>query len=288
MTRRDFACSALLAAAKDAPQESLALSVRGRRIAVHQCGAGLLKPYVHPLYAPDGSVITLDAPHDHLHHHGLMIGWSEVNGYDFWSEAPPERCGRMRQTRLDQRAPDRLTATLEWTAGGTVLAVERRRLRAAALRDGSLLLDWTSEITAGRAPVELKAHKLGFDGLGVRVVRSMDGGGTVNSNGTRDFTKASGEPAEWCAYHATLPGGGPGGVAILGHPGNPRHPAPFFVMNQKFGYLSAAPTFRAPFAVSAGQTLRLRYGVLTFAGEAAVERLDKLHQEWLQKEEGLL
>lgn len=44
------------------------------------------RPYVHPLYAPDGSPITIDSPKDHPHHRGLMLGWNNINGFQFWGK----------------------------------------------------------------------------------------------------------------------------------------------------------------------------------------------------------
>jgi hypothetical protein len=34
--------------------------------------------YVHPLYAPDGTLLTDDFPADHLHHRGLSWMWPNV------------------------------------------------------------------------------------------------------------------------------------------------------------------------------------------------------------------
>jgi hypothetical protein len=94
-TRREFICVAGLAAAA----EPLRLAdTKGEKVAV-SCGAATLleyrystarpKSYIHPLCLADGRPITLDSPKDHVHHRGLMVAWSEVNGIDFWGETNP-------------------------------------------------------------------------------------------------------------------------------------------------------------------------------------------------------
>lgn len=70
------------------------------------------------------------------------------------------------------------------------------------------------------------------------------------------------------------------GVAFFGHPGNPRHPNAFFVMNKAFGYMSAAPTFRAPFDLAVNRPLRFHWGVLVLPGQPRAEQLDRRFESW--------
>jgi len=242
----------------------------------------LPKPYVHPFYAPNGAALTLDSPFDHKHHRGVMIGWTDINGYDFWGEPESTRGphGVVAHKRVESVRGGELTAIEHWEAGGQLLLVERRTLRAHAPGKEIRTLDWESELRPGRLAVTLKAHKLQFDGLGIRFARKMDGGETLNSEGTRLLKQVNGQPAFWCAYCGEWESGGAGSVAIFDHPSNPRHPTPFFVMNQPFGYLSAAPTFHAPLALSPGQMLSFRYRVVALTGRPNKARLDRLYQAW--------
>jgi hypothetical protein len=123
--------------------------------------------------------------------------------------------------------------------------------------------------------VRLAAGSHVYNGLGVRVVPSMDGGEVLNSRDTRTIEAANGEPAEWCAY-----AGGGMGVAFFDHPSNPRHPNAFFVMNNAFGYMSAAPTFRAPFELATGSGITFRWGVLAFRGAPDASALDRRLGSW--------
>lgn len=272
-----------LAAAQN--REKLAFAFGGAPRFEYRYAANLPKPYVHPLYAPEGSVLTLDSPPDHKHHRALMFGWSDVNGADFWGEpdSTPGPHGLTVHQKFEKvrEKSGELKELNHWVAGGRILLIERRTLRALPPGADTLALDWESELKPAGSEIALKAHKLGFDGLGIRFVRKMDGGTVLNSAGAGSVEEANGQAARWCAYCGELEKGGPGGVAIFDHPFNPRHPNPFFVMKKKFGYLSAAPTFHDPLLVQPGKPLRLRYRVLAFSGTPGKARLDSLYESWV-------
>lgn len=261
----------------DVPGDRLEVLAGGTLLAAYRYSAARPKTYVHPLCLPDGRPVTLDGPEDHVHHRGLMVAWSEVNGFDFWGEVNPAPHGQIVHQRFERRQATRaaeVVAVNHWIADGKLLLVERRRLRVPPPdRDGTWL-EWRSEFEAVVA-VQLAAGKHVYNGLGLRVTPEMNGGQVLNSRGTSTIEAANGEPARWCAYW-----GGGAGVAMFDHPANPRHPNAFFVMNQPFGYLSAAPTFREPFSLAPRERLRFRWGVLAFAGAAVAEMLDKRFESW--------
>lgn len=63
--------------------DSVTLTDNGRTVLVYRTRTndpsepGRLN-YVHPLYAPDGTVLTEDRPADHLHQRGLFWSWHQV------------------------------------------------------------------------------------------------------------------------------------------------------------------------------------------------------------------
>lgn len=65
----------------------------------------LEKPFLYPIYAPDGQIITRGFPFatrpgeptDHPHHTGLWLNYERVNGLDFWNNSyaiPEDRKSR--------------------------------------------------------------------------------------------------------------------------------------------------------------------------------------------------
>ena len=110
---------------REVTSTSIELAEAGQPVFVYNYGM-VLKPgappnytrscYIHPLYAPDGTVVTDDFPKDHFHHRGLSWMWPVVRvdgtAYDPWA------CGPGLQARF-----------VAWLAreagpGGARLAVE--------------------------------------------------------------------------------------------------------------------------------------------------------------------
>lgn len=264
--------------------EKISFSFDGRPLFEYRYSTARPKPYIHPLHAPNGAVMTIDSPPDHVHHRGVMLAWSDVKGFDFWGEdnpGPPH--GQIVHQRFETARSKRgaeVTAVNHWVGAGEVLLIERQTVRAPAQTNDLVRLEWESEIRPAAGPITLSAANHPYDGLGIRFVRSMDGGSVLNSNGTATIEQANGEPALWAAYSGPLAGGDVCGAAVFDHPKNPRHPSPFFVMNKPFGYLSAAPTFKEPIPLAPGESVRFRWMVVTFLGAPERARLDGLYRDW--------
>ena len=262
----------------DTRGEKIGVTCDGTTLLEYRYGAARPKTYIHPLCVPSGQPVTIDGPEDHVHHRGLMVAWSEVNGIDFWGETNPARHGQIvhqKFVRLRETPASEIVCINHWIAEGKLVLVERRSVRVPAPAEDGVWLDWITELTAAAEPVKLAAGQHVYNGLGIRFIPAMDGGGVLNSNGASTIDKANGEPAAWCAYH-----GAGNGAAFFDHPSNPRHPNAFFVMNKAFGYMSAAPTFRAPFDLAVRQSIRFHLGVLAFAGEPKAETLERRFQSW--------
>ncbi|HZT29011.1 MAG TPA: PmoA family protein [Bryobacteraceae bacterium] len=264
---------------EDTPGEKVAVRYGEQALLDYRYDRSRPKPYVHPLYLPGGEPVTLDSPADHVHHRGLMLAWSDLEGFDFWGETNPGPHGRIVHQRFERLArgkPAVITALNHWIAGDKVLLVERRTLRIGPPPPEGIWMEWTSELTAPE-PLSLAAGEHVYNGLGIRFPHSMDGANVLNERGTARIEKANGEAARWCTYFGPL-----GGVAFFDHPANPRHPTPFFVMNKPFGYISAAPTFREPLPLGKGGKAVFRWGVLSYAGGPEPETLNRLFRKWSQ------
>ena len=52
------------------------------------------KPYVERLFTPKGVQVLRDAPHDHVHHHALMLAFGLNEELDYWGEVHAKVAGR--------------------------------------------------------------------------------------------------------------------------------------------------------------------------------------------------
>ncbi len=253
------------------------------------------KPYVHSLFSPAGVNVLRDSPADHKHHHGLMFAVA-VDGVDFWSENPqcgkqmdcgarPEaRGGRTPVKKLDDLTAGIVIQELEWTApGGKVLLNETRTVQAGRLPDGpATLVVWRAKLEPPQGKESVKLSGSPYFGLGMRFVESMDRGGRFfNADGKTAVAGTNNVRSDWCAYAASADGK-PVTVAMFDLPGNPRHPATWFTMDQGFAYVAATMNLnKEPLVIASGKPLELRYAVAVWDGAADPATVGKLYRQVL-------
>ncbi len=261
----------------------------GRTVARYAAGDGLMKPYVQELFSPAGVQVLLDAPPDHVHHHGLMFALG-VDGADFWAEVPANQYGRqVARPDATRVTPDAIEQRLDWIGpDGRVLLAEHRTVTRIPTGAGQPhLLAWESELrpAAGRQePVRLWGRH--YFGLGLRLVPDLNGDQVTwrFPAGTPDGRLVRGDervrPAAWAAAGGRI-GGKPVTVAMWGDPRNERHPARWFTMTRPFSYLAATLDLEhQPRLLKPGESLVLRYGVAVFDGTADAAAIVKAIETW--------
>lgn len=268
-----------------------------RLITAYCYGAGVARPFLHPLIGPGQRRVTreIDAPpgheeeFDHPHHRSVWVAHGDVNGVDNWSEEAGH--GRTMHRSFAQREAGPVYALFaaegRWVdASGQALLDERRRVVVyRPCPDGRVLLDVDLALTASYGPVRFADTKeAGL--LAIRVAPSMQGdrGGVIeNAYGALTEAETWGRPAPWCDYSGPAGAGAAAivGVAMLDHPGNPRHPTHWHVRD--YGLMAANPFGLADYyddpacdgslELGLGQALATRYRLVLHAGDAAQGRV---------------
>lgn len=251
------------------------------------------KPYIQELYSPDGFNVLLDAPSDHLHHHGLMFAIA-VEGVNFWEET--ESSGKQvhqgwptvaRNDIVDGMGRAWFSEALDWVRPTDNVSLMSETRTIAAYRAPDLpvtLVTWISALTpaAGLPSVTLTGSH--YFGLGFRFPPSMDGIGAFR-NAAGDLGEiVRGEErngrATWSCYSAEVEGK-PVTVAMFDDPSNARHPATWFTM-PSFAYMSATLNLKTePLVINAGDTLTLRYGVAIWDAAPDDSEIEAMYQRWL-------
>jgi hypothetical protein len=257
------------------------------------------KPYISVLRTPAGLNVLRDAPHDHLHHHGLMFALA-VNGCNFWEEYGKPGT---EKTLSFTAGKSSLQTELDWNtpSGETVLkesrsvsvkensAKESTAIENAAEKPNVVLLDWTSVLKAPAAvSVHLDKSNNHYFGLGMRFDQSMDKDGRFfNDTGKNNGEVIRGGDerltlCNWTAYTAKL-NGQPVTVAVLGHPSNPI-PTMVFSMGdagKSFAYLGITLNLhREPVDVEPEKPLTFRFRVAVWDGETPPEVIEKEYQQF--------
>ncbi len=273
----------------------------GRELLRYSMAPTNYKPYVKEFRTLRGDNLLLDAPPDHLHHHGLMYAIT-VNGTNFWEEqlnpgvqraAPlPMRYVGKSPAGLPQAVFAHQTAWLPnahrttTNAYAVALLLETRTLTLTVdVNAGEVALHWRSEFTVGRGAETVTLSGTPYHGLGLRFVRDFDlKARHLNSENTPYPARQTGEviPARWAATLGQVDGR-EALVAIFAAPGNAGS-GRFFSMLEPFAYLSATQGLdQTPLTYRRGDRFRLDYLVVVRADHPGPEALEARYQKWVEE-----
>jgi hypothetical protein len=215
----------------------------GKPLTTLYFGPETAKPYLHPLRAADGQIVTRQYPmrddiageaHDHPHHRGMWFSHGDVNGFDFWAneadQKPQEKKGKIVLKGSPTASGDTIRASFEWRAPtGEVLLADDRVYRFS-VRDGNVVIDNEISLTAEGKPVKFGDTKEGT--FAIRINEEMrettpdkkpGKGVIVASTGAKGEKETWGKAAPWVDYSGPI-GGKTYGIAILDHPSSAKHP----------------------------------------------------------------
>ena len=262
---------------------------------------GALKPYLHPLRSASGKVVTRGYPmipdvpgevHDHPHHRGMWFTHGDVNGLDFWAPEVAKDKSKRGIVVLEKvekasggKKSGEIVATFNWkTPDGRTLLTESRRMTFYSdpvnrTIDFDATLRPQEKVTFGDTKEGMFAIRLAA-GLEEPQPKSPPEpkrtGQMVNDLGKRGEKEVWGKRSEWVDYAGELEGEKLG-IAILDHPGNPRHPT--WWHSRSYG-LFACNIFGlhdfendkskdGSLTIGPGQPLRFRYRVIIHPGNYA-------------------
>jgi len=250
-------------------------------------------PYLYPLTGPaSGLSLTTETSLPYPHHRSLIFACDRVNGANYWqagldagqiiSDGP--QLGEVTDTTAV------LTDSCQWKPDPDRTVMRDRRTVTVCVPDDHLrLIDfditWTAveDVTIPQTNHSLFAIRAAGD------IVPWGGGTLVNSKGQSGEKATFGQTAEWATFFGVrrLPDGQPvrddlfEGIALFDHPENPWAPTPWFTRD--YGFLSPTPLFfrDKPWQLKAGQSVRLRYRVVLYAGTPESVGLDKLFRQWV-------
>jgi hypothetical protein len=278
--------------------------------------AGLYKPYFHPVFGPHGWPITQNGEfpgtyRGHYWHHGIFIGHRMVSHKtdagaktsNFWEERIGE-CGGLAHIGFVQTESGAIGGFQEqilWRSeDGRDVLQEIRTVVVSPLdpaRPGRRVMDLLLQF---RAPTGLvRFEQTPYNLLACRVINAMCPkaqkesytkqygnltdfrpltryGQLVTSEGKVN-DEVRGTRARWCDFSGPIDNVNVGGIAILDHPRNPRHPTPWNTLNNMT--FMASFTYQEFFELAPEKELRLRYRIVIHPGTAEEAEIEK---EWQQ------
>jgi hypothetical protein len=227
---------------------------------------------------------------DHIHHTGLSFTYDDVNGIKFWANDPSykdPKAGRVvvRSAQFkDGGSSGTLTAVMDWRdPAGKTLLVENRDMTFSG--DAQLrTIDFQISLTA---EVDVTFGDTKEGSFSIRLADSFTekkGMKMVNAEGLTGMAKVWGKRSNWVDYVADVDGERIG-VAMLDHPGNPRHPTYWHARD--YGLFSLNPFGRSAFdsnqeeshwKLPAGQKLTFRWRVVIHPADTNIANLYKAYE----------
>jgi hypothetical protein len=279
-------------------ENKVSVDIDGKPFTEFFYGPDVMKPYLYPLRAPDGTNITRHVPFDkdagdsidHPHHTGLWFAHSSVNGYDFWNNykgyTTPNR-GSIVVKKIDKitggKKEGTIDATMEWLdPNGKAIMTENRHMTFFAGTpnrqfDLDIKLTPITQIKFGDAK----------DGvLGIRLAAGLEepqkkapaspvrAGLMVNAEGCKLEEECWGKRSNWLDYFGKTEGREEG-IAVLDNPENPRHPT--YWHTRAYGLLGANifgvhdftkdKMADGSMTLAPGESIRFRYRFIIHEGD---------------------
>lgn len=226
--------------------------------------------YLHPVYAPDGTVVTDDFPRDHYHHRGISWMWPivRIDGaqYDLWTlKGIQDRFVRWTAREEGARAA-LLGVENGWYVGERKVLAEGVEIVAWPAKDGRRDLDLTLRFEALDRSIELRGEpteKKGYGGLSFRfaprqqtVLRTEAGPEKEDSNMA---------PHPWAELEGLFEGRRAGARVTI-DPSHPGYPNGWCLRD--YGFLGVNYPGLDSCTLAPGRPLTLKYRVTVYAGAA--------------------
>jgi hypothetical protein len=174
---------------QDATKQKVRITIAGKPFTEFIFTDTMEKPFLYPIYAPNGQTITRgfpwnpqpNDPVDHPHHIGLWFNYENVNGLDFWNNSfaisaeKKKKYGWIRTDKILQTESGRqgkLVYTANWTdQQKNNLLKEKTTFIFSTAANGTRVIDRVTELTAVQ-DVSFPDAKDGM--LGLRVAHELE------------------------------------------------------------------------------------------------------------------
>lgn len=228
-----------------------------------------MRPYIHPIIAPDGKgVLTEFRPNHHLHQTGLYWGFTRINGRDYFHH-PEDGYWKKVSAKVTQSEGTIAGPQVAWETVYDLLDAENQPV----LRE---TLSWTMREIAEGFQIDVKwsglanqhvtIGKYDYGGLFLRMPWRDGINGQVFNAARQKNERGEGQRAVWVDVGMQLEGrDDQAHIAIFDHPSNPGFPQAWRVDGQ-LG-VGPVPSREQDLKIEKDKTLELRHRLLVYTGE---------------------
>lgn len=271
----------ILTAQYDRNSESINVFRNGSTLLLTQNVKTDIRPYIHPIIAPDGrGTLTEFSPDHHKHQTGLYWGLKKVNGRDYFMNWKEDYWRKVSSKIIKKHG-----STVQWEliydlldTNGNAILTETQNWSMREVDERFLIdLEWR-----GDAKKDVTIEKFYVGGLFLRMPWRKEVGGTViNSEGQMN-AEAELQRARWNDVGVPIQGRSDAGhIAILEHPLNTGFPNAWRVDNE----LGVGPSrqISGDWSIPQGESESIRYRLIVYTGEFNEDTIARLWKEYSEK-----
>lgn len=251
--------------------------------------------FIHPLWSPEGTVLTRIQPPDHYHHYGIWNPWThtefEGREVDFWNLAKGQ--GTVRTAQVTERTVGPVFGGFEALHHHVDLSAPRGE-KVALNEQWSVkvwnvdpdrkvwLIDFASRLNpATGEPLTIKAYR--YQGFSLRATEKWhDDTATLLTSEGYDKSNANATRARWIDVNGVSQGAaGASGILFMTHPANFNFPEQLRIwpvgMNGGVEnvYVNFNPAQEQDWVLRPGSTYGLQYRLLVYDGRMDVEHAER-------------
>src|SRR5690606_9865698 len=210
------------------------------------------RPYLHPIYAPDGKgILTEYSPGHHRHQTGLYWGMTRVNGRDYFHNPQGDYWKKIALNVVEQRGEQVKWQTIYQLLDslGNPVMEETQNWNLSEINGEYILgLEWK-----GDAKMDVIIGQYDYGSLFLRMPWKEDIDGEIVNAARQKNELAEGQPSMWANVGMTIEGREDRvNVAVFDHPENRGYPNKWRVDGQ----LGLGPAFTkdGDWTIPAGKT----------------------------------
>jgi hypothetical protein len=247
--------------------------------------------FIHPLYSPNGSILTDDFPAGHAHQHGIFTAWTNTTFkgkmVDFWNQH--KKLGTVEHVQVLE--------VKDGPGSGRI----KTKLRHVSLEHGPVLEEiWTITIyphsdyflfdleseQVNITSDTLTLNKYLYGGLGIRGSKQWNSHDTANFKNEWNLLTSEGIQGDsanhthvkWVDVSGMLDEK-MSGLTVFTHPSNFRYPQAIRV-HPEMPYWAYAPVVDGEFKLAPGKTYKSRFRFFVHEGAPDRKVIEKIMKEW--------
>lgn len=256
--------------------------------------------FIHPLWSPDGTVLTRINPFDHRHHFGIWNPWTHVlfqgKTVDFWNLVKKQGTVRFAKFISKTSGPvfGGFKALQEHVVFDTVNGIEQEKVAMNEVWNISVynigksmwLWDFTSTLNCASTDTVLLEK---YDYGGGFSFRATEAWSKTNSQALtsagKDRNNGNATRARWCMIDGKS-NSGRSGILFMSYPQNYNSPQPIRIYPQNWFnglgelFFCFTPTLTTSWMLSPGRNYRQHYRILVYSGTITKDEAEAVWQSF--------